>query len=449
MRRIASVFGFVFACLALAGCAHDVQHRTIDEVCVREPSAGKDQACPKATTWTTPPKPGHTRGYVDLHVIELTEQGNFWRQDYLQSVLDRIHQRGDNQDIVLFIHGWHHDARATDEVLQDFHHRLVDIGDRNPNRKTTGIYVGWRGETWVTPVVNGLTFWGRKNVSIEVGRGALSELIQALRSEIQGTRSRLIAVGHSFGASVLFSATKNDIMRALMEEARDGEVKPDGIDQMIILVNPAIEATPFMTLHELTENLPRYLRQDDKRSEVKPGKTPKEVARDLYERPRRPILAVFSSESDWATRYIFPFGRIFSTFAFESHQNLKRLNRWGKEEDHSEWNLDRDALGNHKFFVTHRLKVTDQKPSMTCDADRRSTKSLFPQGQAEEGWTATFEVSQTELMHLGKSSAFSPIWVTTVDAELIEGHSEIWNPRFSCFLQELVLLDSQMANGKP
>ncbi len=447
MRRIAFAFAIVFACLTLAGCAHDVQHRTINEVCVRAPSAGTEQACPTSTTWTTPPKPGHTRENVDLHVVELTEQGNFWRQDYLQSVLDRIHQRGDKQDIILFIHGWQHDASATDEVLQDFHHRLVDIGDRNPNRKTTGIYVGWRGKTWLTPGVNALTFWARKNVSIEVGRGAFSELIQALRSEIKDTHSRLIAVGHSFGASVLFSATKNDIMRTLMEEARDGEVKPDGVDQMIILVNPAIEATPFMPLHELTENLPRYLRQDDKRAEVRPGKTPKEAARELYERPRRPILAVFSSEGDWATQLVFPFGRFFSTFAFESHQNLKRLNRWGQEEDHSEWNLDRDALGNHKFFVTHTLKVSDQGSFKACDPDPMHSKDQFT--QAQEGWSTTFKESQTELRHLGRSSAFSPIWVTTVDTELIDGHSKIWNPRFSCFLQELVLLDSQMPNGQP
>lgn len=445
MRR----FAFAFICLVLTSCAHDVQHRTINAVCEREPSSAKEQTCPKATTWTTPPKPGHPGKHVDLHVVELTEQGNFWRQDYLQSVLERIHERGDNQDIIVFIHGWQHDARADDEVLQDFHHRLVDLGASNPNRKTTGIYVGWRGRTWVTPVIENLTFWGRKNVSIEVGRGALSELIQALRSEVRGTRSRLIAVGHSFGASVLFSATKNDIVQTLMQEARDGEVKPDGIDQMIILVNPAIEATPFMPLRELTENLPRYLRQDDKRSEVRPGQTPREAARDLYERPRRPILAIFSSEGDWATRLIFPFGRIFSTFAFESHQNLERLNRRGEREDHSEWNLDRDALGNHKFFVTHELKATKEGHLVACNPEPRTSKSLFPAGTADEGWRVTFPQSQTILEHTKRSSAFSPVWVTTVDAALIKDHSTIWNPRFSCFLQELVLLDSQMPTVRP
>jgi len=437
-------YAFVLVFLLMAGCAHDVQHRTVDEVCEREPSAGDDQVCPKSTTWTTAPKAGIPGANVDLHVVELTEQGQFWRLDYLQSVIDRIHKRGDNQDIILFIHGWHHDAKASDKVLQDFHRRLVDLGQRNPTRKTTGIYVGWRGETWLTPVVNSLTFWARKNVSIEVGRGAFSELFQALRSEIQCTHSRLIAIGHSFGASVLFSATKNDVMRDLMHEAREGEVKPDGIDQMIILVNPAIEATPFLPLRELTENLPRYLRQDDKRTELSSGKSPKQAAHDLYEQPRRPILAVFSSQGDWATKYVFPFGRFFSTSLFESHQSLSRRNRWGEEEQHSEWNLDRDALGNHKFFVTHQLVTGPQGYSAMCDARPRTSSSLFPDGPPEEGWRVTFPVSQTILEHTKRSSAFSPVWVTTVDTKLIEDHSAIWDPRFSCFLQELVLLDSQV-----
>lgn len=446
MRR----FAFVLGCLALAGCVtQDLPYRDQPTVCERKPSSGPEQACPEAISWTTPlsDKDGRSRANVDLHVVELTEQGQFWDLRYLKPVLDRIQSRGDKQDIVLFIHGWHHDARASDEVLQDFHHRLVELGERNESRKTTGIYVGWRGETWTIPRVNDLTFWARKNVSVEVGRGALSELLLALREQVRGKDSRLIAVGHSFGASVLFSATKNDVIRELMQEARDGMVNPDKVDQMIVLVNPAIEATPFLPLRDLTESLPWYLRQDDQRTTLKGGLAPEQAARALYDRPRRPLLAVFSSEGDWATRFTFPVGRFFSTI-FERHESgLKRVNRRGVIERYSEWNLDRDALGNHLPFVTHRLSSAGGRVPEVCDAVGNRLGNLITSGGEAgrwgEGWVATFGQSQTTLKHLENSSAFSPVWVTAVDPELIKDHSSIWDARFSCFLEELVLLDPQ------
>ena len=47
---------------------------------------------------------------VSLSFIEIDDQGHFHSRERFRTVLDFIRSRGDDQDIVVFVHGWHHRA---------------------------------------------------------------------------------------------------------------------------------------------------------------------------------------------------------------------------------------------------------------------------------------------------------------------------------------------------
>ena len=107
----------------------------------------------------------------------------------------------------------------------------------------------------------------------------------------------------------------------------DLPLKPLG--DVVILLNPAFEASRHYNLNELAVSIPHY-----------PD-------------AQRPVLAVFTSKGDWATHYAFPIGRFFST--------IFQKNRHDKPQGAA----NRDAVGWFKPFITHNL-VYDTNATATA-----------------------------------------------------------------------------------
>jgi hypothetical protein len=428
----------VFLGLLLAGCAPDQILRPDAAPCELPPAAamaaasGAVPACARShTLFEAAPTPapaeakasGPRPALYELSVVEFDDQGLFRSRDQLDHVLQTVQQHPGDVDIVMFIHGWHHSAAANDPNLLSFQTLLHNLAARNPTRHVVGVYVGWRGDSLtLPPYLEDITFWDRKSTSIEVGRGAVYELIERLR--LQGRRmkdTRLITIGHSFGASAMLSITKNEVYRDLIQDR--AEVRADGakpLEPLTILINPAIEALHFLPLYELPEETAR----------IDAGK---------YARPRAPRIAVFMSEADSATKFFFRVGRVVST-AFESHNPVVRLNRRGEPVSFSEFQMDTQALGHYAPFVTHTLSVLTPDTRITqCDSNPSSWLDHLVDANMAEGWQARFKVSDTTLSHQRNSPAFSPVWVVKVAQNIIGNHNDIWDQRFNCFLEELVL----------
>jgi hypothetical protein len=250
-----------------------------------------------------------------LGFVEFDDQGDFWSRTQVntlqQVILDEAH-RGDSQGVlmVVFIHGWKHNAAVCDEnvacfreVLQSLYNleRLRAAESASPARRIVGVYAGWRGLS-VTPFgLKELSFWTRKNTAHRVGGGQVLELLtslEELRDRINATgdgNSKLISIGHSFGAAVTYSAVSNlfleRLTRSNVQAVDDGDrdVLANGFGDLVILVNPAFEASLYSGIHELS------------------------LARDDWS-PRQPAaLFVISSETDTATGKAFPIGRHLST----------------------------------------------------------------------------------------------------------------------------------------
>src|SRR5207237_1072565 len=125
--------------------------------------------------------------------------------------------------------------------------------DRPRPKKILGIYIGWRGLS-LRGALSYATFYTRKSTAFRVAVGSVREILALVRrhqkdrndalSEVEITRgvgTRLVLAGHSFGGLILFSAVDEYLIESV---ARPKKVaRPFG--DLIILVNPAFEATRF------------------------------------------------------------------------------------------------------------------------------------------------------------------------------------------------------------
>ncbi|MEO8035720.1 MAG: hypothetical protein ABI837_14890, partial [Acidobacteriota bacterium] len=165
-----------------------------------------------------PPESG--AGFA-LGVVEFDDQGKVWNRDDADRILEVARREAEKggATIVVFIHGWHHSARAGDANLVDFRKALLKLKTEmdapiyrsargrlvgHEDATLIGVYIGWRGRS-LPGFLDYLTFWDRKPAAERVGRGDVVELLSTLDriwidSNQRDLYTGLITIGHSFGA---------------------------------------------------------------------------------------------------------------------------------------------------------------------------------------------------------------------------------------------------------
>src|SRR5262249_33494909 len=95
-----------------------------------------------------------------------------------------------------------------------------------------------------------------------------------------------IAMGHSFGARILFTAT-SQILLYKAQMAYGGVYKViRGPADIVILINPALEASTYAALDSVRR------------------------AKEIFDEKQLPLLMSISNAGDWATGLAFPFGQL-------------------------------------------------------------------------------------------------------------------------------------------
>jgi len=392
-------------------------------------------------------------GVYSLGFVEFDDQGWFWptnpankvlqKNAVLQMIRNEAGFGSSNQCgviMVLFVHGWKNNAayentnvgtfRSVLKQLSEVEHSTSAKEGRNP-RKLIGIYAGWRGLSESIEPFKELSFWGRKNAAQRVGSyGAMTELMMDLellqRSSNESlptnaAQTKLIIVGHSFGADVVYNALSQIITERFVDTIETNRVnvavlKPLG-DQ-VILLNPAFEAARVYDLKQLARSVTNYSAD------------------------QRPVLSIFQSKGDWATHYVFPVGQCLGTLG-QSYQSP-----FQKESNHR-------TVGWFQPFLTHELIYdTNAAAVLKPDGinDAMATKTLRPAGQA--GDAAANIKAQRKIWHEGTSEtnvfgscvlrsvkdyqAHNPILVVSVDTQIMKDHNDIANPVLINFLQEYI-----------
>ncbi len=417
--------------LAAAGCAGNAPYRTDYKPCISaQPVA--ECATSSLEEYRDPADPSlaYTLGFV-----EFDDQGQLYDRRQMQALLDYLYKAAgsDNLLMTVFVHGWHHNASVNDNNIAHFRQSLLALSkleqsDADANkrraRKIVGIYLGWRGESVTVPPFNYATFYGRKDTAQTVGHGGVIELFARLE-EIRDTResvrdrnasdtNRLVVVGHSFGGAVVFSALSQILMERFVDTKGPVGTSSNarGFGDLVILINPAFEALRFASLSDMANE------------------------RGSYFPEQAPVLAVLTSETDYATKYAFWAGRAVST-VFDSHRDVSRLNRGsGREQEIDQGEADRNTIGHFEPYITHRLDPDDSL---------QAAEMLKVLDSVRNGWAADapgkdIHFRGSVLKHLDKSITRNPYLNIEVDKKIIPGHNEIYDPRVLDFLANLIML---------
>ncbi|HWD18744.1 MAG TPA: hypothetical protein VHB20_05650 [Verrucomicrobiae bacterium] len=431
--RIASwipvaALGLIF----LTSCARLQQYRTEDGPAPYVPQARSHAIIEQG--------PNYSVGYV-----EMDDQGWLYQRHQIDTVTNWIGSKLDGTNhllLVTFIHGWKHNASGGDSNVAMFHTVLHNISGmeeflahkagRQP-RQVVGVYVGWRGLSLQYDPWKEFTFWDRKNSAEQVGHGGLIELLSelekirdrdnaALLPSPDGRpvyRTRMVTVGHSFGADVLYAAVSPALIERMVKntDATGAAGPPKSLGDLVILINPAFEASRFQTLHELGESKAFPLGKDC-------------------------TLAVFSSSNDVPNRCFFPIGRHLSELFDKYHTPAERR-------------ANLTALGFYEPFITHSLLLTNLNArALEAAASTNENVNLQTQRAAAErvaelkthpppGDDGTYGFLHTLLTRRPGCSARDPVFVVAVDQRIIASHDAIDSWVFVRFLTEFVSLFSQ------
>ena len=342
-----------------------------------------------------PDKPASTVVGPEIHFVEADDEGWFWAPAQANNAISAATDAAEHGDavVVVFIHGWHHLAKCCDENLEGFKEVLNKLNDQlrrdmykearniihhgvaGKQVRIIGIYVGWRGRAW-PGFLDYLTFWGRKSAAERVGDTDLQEFLIRLRNLHQSRQIRpedvndpaikdrpgklfgLVEIGHSFGGQVLLRATNPYLEHKLIslnprpgylreKTPADAPAEPlkapvEGFGDLVVLINPAVEAAAYQRLHALS--------------------------RMNYAPAQWPLMLTISATSDKPRKTFFPAGRVAGEIF---------TGKPGKEE--REDTLERKALGFASEQVTHDLKPVDANEKLLKEQMKQKPDDVCPQ----------------------------------------------------------------------
>jgi hypothetical protein len=297
-----------------------------------------------------------------LRFIESDDEGWFWDPQQANESMRLIRGKLDQRQtlVVVFVHGWHHSAECCDQNVEGFRNTLRQLSGMVKDFNIVGIYVGWRGRS-LAGWLDYFTFWGRKSAAERVGQNDLKEFLARLndlyveyRPDVCAQNEQpacelasqspknflgLVSMGHSFGAQVLLRAVSGSMedrlqhlnpqpayLRNAQPAAPDPSVEHNltGVGDLMVLINPAAEASQYHRLHTLSRGL-------------------------TYSQLQSPVMLVLSSENDWARHRLFTYGRYLGEF----------FTGKPRKEDDMERVVERQALGVFPGHITHQLNPVD------------------------------------------------------------------------------------------
>jgi hypothetical protein len=333
-----------------------------------------------------------TGASYELAIVEFDDQGRCYDRGQMDAVAQRLDSLAPNgethgQDVILvvFVHGWQHDARSDDDNLTAFrvllaktaHHEQSTASTGVGARQVLGIFVGWRGlsEYGFGPVdaVADATFWGRQAAGQRVATGSPRELFGRLRHyrnrrRNEGGNPLLVIAGHSFGGMIVFSALAQSLIEAASAPA--GRLVPQFAD-LVLLVNPAIEGARYLPVYDLVASAAFKSRTTD----------------------QLPVFICAQAENDQPVGTWFPVGNI-------AHK------------------LDEATIGDlEKECVTHAIGFV---PSF------RTHALSGPQG------------GDPFVLTPPGAAQLNPFWVVGATKEVINGHGGIWQTPFLLFIASIV-----------
>lgn len=303
--------------------------------------------------------------------------------------------------IVLFVHGWMHNATDEDTNHDKFTKLIKSLEDTNPQKQVLGVYVTWNASTG-NAFLDYFSFWSRQRRADRITQSAiLTKIVGSIGSSRgrSGQRDYFIAIGHSFGARMLFAAVNAPFVLGV-----ENAYPPPGTStyqtirgpaDAVVLVNPAFEAARYSTLDDIIRN------------------------EEAFRRDQQPLMITVSTDNDCATRLAFPFGQMID-LAFD-----KRA---------------RTTLGNYEGYYTHSLLSSDESQ---CSGSKLSNFT-------EDFLLANLCLKREPRWHLRRNTALdrdprgwsdvtskhqirNPFLVVHTNKKVIDNHGGFWDSNDHAF----------------
>lgn len=476
--------------IGLGACSGDVFYRTDVALDSCTPECNRHSALEDRSYRT---RGGEAEGRYLVGYVEFDDQGWFHHPPQMDALWNELTRRAADPArqflVVVYTHGWFHNAAPDDENVGKFHTLLerLDLSERaasqaqpgRPRREVVGVYLGWRGETLQVPLLqHALTFWSRMGAAERVGEGSLKQVLMELaqfkcianrdadnrafdallerlirearddrtREDIRRMKTRfrpcedtlhgpgqtqLVVIGHSFGGLAVEHALRTELMERMVRRGRNADGRypytiARGFADLVLLVNPALEGSAFEPLWRAAQSR-------------------------CFSRSQRPVMMVVTSESDLATKLAFPMGRLY-TLTQSADQPGERAAVMA-------------TVGHLKRYRTHDLTTGDRDtpPALvpTSELEYRRFREelagtgprsiLDATGKAPYGGATLTPWPNEEREKAGQEKVVdhNPLLVVRADESIIDGHSDIWNERFVDFMRRFVVAEISQPGGKP
>lgn len=365
-------------------------------------------------------------GY-SLGFVEFTERGNEFSRERTRSIYQHVMDRAADPRgvaVIVFVHGWKHNARWDDTNVQDFRTLLADFASRgvNGNRHVVGVYIGWRGMSYDIPGFKELTYWDRKAVAEEVGSGGVTHVLTALKRIVVGAetdsteapKNAYLVIGHSFGGAIVLSALHDVLTENLTSSVWhvDDAGRPwcnvtDRIADGVVLLNPAIEANRILQIKEI-------------------GAT----CRFPWNQPK--LLHVISSDGDRATSRAFKVGQWLNLVLTWNQEKLDRT--FGdKTVTLDEQDLDTETIGNYPLFRTGRLESNRQ------EGNRGGPKWRYTRCDAGDDSLGACGLAPAEIPNHIPVNDNDPLVFIKTDGAFIRDHNDVFNCDVKSYLATITL----------
>ncbi len=378
-----------------------------------------------------------------LGIIEFDDMGESWEKCtsladpnncQLSRVLNLIREEKKSGDVVVvvFTHGWKNNASRDNEEKKNLYNfkLLMDrlsreepamdlrMEQRSPGqaapirpRSYIGVYLGWRGQS--IPGDLFLTFWNRRDAAQRVGSSDYAEAIYRLMATTKenSRNSRIVIVGHSFGARVLETAITNTFVSLLVPPP--GSANQIGAAQqispadLILYVNSATDSFRTKELIELMK------------------RTNFDVTRGAV--PHGPLFLSVTSTGDDATKIAFPLGQEISAaskaFRGEYAPAIPGLPPQKTFYTHTP--------GHLPFLFSHTVGQVSE-PCVSAENFRFvAGGKCFEMTPVQNRWND------------------SPFWVVTVPPAIIRDHNDIFNPAFVTMITKLMERYAVLESAEP
>jgi hypothetical protein len=392
-----------------------------------------------AAIQTAPVVPGSTPpSHFKLGMIEFDDMGESWEKCtsltdpnncQLTRTLDLIRkekQRTGEVVVVVFIHGWKNNASPSNENkknLRDFKILMERLGQgeaamtaRTPRssqilptpRAYIGVYMAWRGQSVAGDLFS--AFWNRRDAAERVGSSDFAEALYRIMAATKenSPNSRIVVVGHSFGARVLETALTNTFVSLLIPQPNGaGQVLPPqqvSPADLILYVNPATDSFRTKQMVELMKRTSFNVSRGDASH-------------------NGPLFLSVTSTGDTATGVAFPLGQGISATQKKFRSDYGTATPaypLGLSPPKQKTYFTRTP-GHIPYLVSHVVHPVSGPCVSQPDILRFNTN-----GQC------------FEMAPLAQRMNDSPFWVMTVPPAIIRDHVDIFNPAFSTMIIDLM-----------